>query len=245
VASGSADGTALVLIYRPDDLIAEACSRVTRNLTLAEWKQYIGDALPYQAVCSNLLVDLEYIKAIAVDALSNTDDPNRVKTALDKVQAVLIQEAGLVPDPVTESFSIVSTAVSSFAQKISSRPTAGEIKRTLDLLEQARQMKLTIDDQLPLTELCWFGSINGYAKQALQYCEAAVKLAPDSAGIRDSRGLARALTGDYQGAILDFQYFVDQYGNNDLVDQRKLWIDQLKKGINPFTPDILESLKQQ
>jgi len=28
-----------------------------RNLTRAEWKQYIGDALPYQAVCPNLSID--------------------------------------------------------------------------------------------------------------------------------------------------------------------------------------------
>ena len=48
-----------VWIYRPEDLIAEACSRVTRNITRAEWKQYIGDALPYQAVCPNLPIEAE------------------------------------------------------------------------------------------------------------------------------------------------------------------------------------------
>jgi hypothetical protein len=48
-----------VWVYRPDDLITEACSRATRNLTQAEWKQYIGDALPYQAVCPNLPIESE------------------------------------------------------------------------------------------------------------------------------------------------------------------------------------------
>jgi WD40 repeat protein len=63
VVSGSDDGTARVWIYRPEDLIAEACSRVTRNLTRTEWKLYIGDALPYQAVCPNLPIEAEFMSA--------------------------------------------------------------------------------------------------------------------------------------------------------------------------------------
>ena len=45
--------------FKSEDLITEACSRVTRNLTRAEWEQYIGDALPYQAVCPNLPIEAE------------------------------------------------------------------------------------------------------------------------------------------------------------------------------------------
>jgi hypothetical protein len=30
---------------------------MARNLTRAEWQQYIGDALPYQAVCAGLPVE--------------------------------------------------------------------------------------------------------------------------------------------------------------------------------------------
>lgn len=46
-------------LYKPEDLLVFACSRVTRNLTRAEWVQYIGDALPYQAVCPNLPIEPE------------------------------------------------------------------------------------------------------------------------------------------------------------------------------------------
>ncbi len=49
VASGSEDGTGIVAVYRPEDLIANACARVTRNLTRDEWAQFIGDLLSYQA----------------------------------------------------------------------------------------------------------------------------------------------------------------------------------------------------
>jgi WD40 repeat protein len=47
--------------WRPQDLIADACSRVTRNLTRQEWQQFMGNVLPYQAVCPNLPIEPEPI----------------------------------------------------------------------------------------------------------------------------------------------------------------------------------------
>jgi WD40 repeat protein len=48
-------------LFRPEDLIANACLRIPRNLTRAEWEQYIGDILPYQPICDNLPIELEEI----------------------------------------------------------------------------------------------------------------------------------------------------------------------------------------
>jgi WD40 repeat protein len=53
--------------WDPDALIAEACSSVDRNLTREEWRKYIGDALPYQAVCLNLPIQTEPTEVIIVD----------------------------------------------------------------------------------------------------------------------------------------------------------------------------------
>ena len=53
VVSGSSDDTARVWSVRPEDLIAEACARLPRNLTLEEWEEYIGDE-PYRKTCPNL-----------------------------------------------------------------------------------------------------------------------------------------------------------------------------------------------
>ena len=53
VVSGSGDKTARMHRWRPEDLIAEACSRLTRNLTKGEWRLYLGDE-PYQKTCKNL-----------------------------------------------------------------------------------------------------------------------------------------------------------------------------------------------
>jgi regulator of sirC expression with transglutaminase-like and TPR domain len=73
-------------------------------------------------------------------------------------------------------------------------------------------------------------------------CEKAVALAPEDGEIRDSRGVARALTGDKQGAIEDFQAFIKRSDNNELKAQRQGWIDALKAGKNPLTPDEMKSL---
>lgn len=36
----------------------DACDHLNRNLTLAEWQQYIGEIIPYQAVCPNLPIEV-------------------------------------------------------------------------------------------------------------------------------------------------------------------------------------------
>jgi WD40 repeat protein len=57
VASSSGDGAVRIWHWQPEYLIADACSHATRNLTRSEWEQYIGDALPYEAVCPNLPIE--------------------------------------------------------------------------------------------------------------------------------------------------------------------------------------------
>jgi WD40 repeat protein len=59
VVSASVDSTVRVWIWQSNDLIADACSRVTRNPTRFEWQKYFGDALHYQAICPNLPIEPE------------------------------------------------------------------------------------------------------------------------------------------------------------------------------------------
>ncbi|WP_306558131.1 tetratricopeptide repeat protein [Nostoc sp. 'Peltigera malacea cyanobiont' DB3992] len=63
--------------------------------------------------------------------------------------------------------------------------------------------------------LCWGGSLQKQAADVLPACDKAVALAPEDSRIRDSRGLARALTGDTQGAIEDFEAYIAQAQNKD------------------------------
>jgi hypothetical protein len=96
--------------------------------------------------------------------------------------------------------------------------------------------------------LCWSGALYGYAAQVLDACETAVRMAPESGGIRDSRGLAYALTGNIAGAIEDFEFFItwsEETGRGRNIDWRKEWVAALKANQNPFDAAMLEQLRNE
>lgn len=95
-------------------------------------------------------------------------------------------------------------------------------------------------------QICFFGAIQGISSEVLPTCEASVDSAPHHGGYRDSRGLARALTGDTTGAIEDFQAYIAWSGSPPRrKQQRQEWINALQKGENPFTEDLLKELQEQ
>ena len=56
----SAESTATIIWeWQAEDLISNACQHMPRNFTRAEWEKYIGNILPYQAVCENLSIEPE------------------------------------------------------------------------------------------------------------------------------------------------------------------------------------------
>jgi len=238
VVSGSGDKTARVWIWQPGDLIANACAHLPRNLTSAEWKQYVSDALSYQVICPNLPIHPTVLADIAQQTLSDSNDPNRVQTAINKVSDFL-KENSNSDNPVEDANQIVKDVIEEQISDLA----AGNLRPSLSLLEDAKKIGLEIEDALKLNNICWFGSIYGYATDVLEYCEQAVILAPENQNIRDSRGLARALTGNIEGAISDFQYFIEHSTSNDLIQERQQWIADLRAGKNPFTPEELEKLK--
>jgi regulator of sirC expression with transglutaminase-like and TPR domain len=77
----------------------------------------------------------------------------------------------------------------------------------------------------------------------LYACENAVKLIPNHGVMHDSRGLARALTGNPKGAIEDFEAYLKWSIKDDAKGKRQKWIEALRKGENPFTQKELDSLK--
>lgn len=91
--------------------------------------------------------------------------------------------------------------------------------------------------------VCWYGAIWGYADDVIQACDQLVRLAPDRPGAHDARGLARALTGDYTGAIEDFRTVIDLTGDARTARERREWIAELEAGRNPITPAFLETLR--
>ena len=91
--------------------------------------------------------------------------------------------------------------------------------------------------------LCRQGSLRKQANLVIFACEKAVKLQPDSGSIRDSRGLARAITGDNQGAIADFKAYIATVDDKDTKARRQRWVKELRAGKNPFTDAELEKLR--
>ena len=55
LASGSGDQTIFVWIARTEILAEKICQQVWRNLTLDEWRQFVGEDFPYERTCPGLL----------------------------------------------------------------------------------------------------------------------------------------------------------------------------------------------
>ncbi|MCS6791263.1 MAG: hypothetical protein N3E45_03150 [Oscillatoriaceae bacterium SKW80] len=121
----------------------------------------------------------------------------------------------------------------------------GEVKRALAVYNEARvisENSLMEVSASAWNTLCWFGSLWGHALEVMDACNRAVAGDPESEEFRDSRGLARALVGDINGAIEDFQAFVDATDDEERKYQRQNWINILRAGDNPFTPEVIRQL---
>ncbi len=111
-----------------------------------------------------------------------------------------------------------------------------------------RAVTLDPDNAVRHNRLCWYGSLAGYVAEVMGSCNRVVELEPEHGGYRDSRGLARALTGDYVGASDDFEFFVNWLQENDRYEEggqkRETWIKMLSEGKNPFSTTVLRDLRQ-
>jgi len=96
-------------------------------------------------------------------------------------------------------------------------------------------------------KLCWYGAIGGHPTQVLDACEKGVGAAPIEQRwkYQDSRGLVRALTGNREGAIENFEFVINKTGDEKLKKQRQAWVQALRAGQNPFTKEELATLKDQ
>ncbi|MEQ8466956.1 nSTAND1 domain-containing NTPase [Coleofasciculus sp. E1-EBD-02] len=119
----------------------------------------------------------------------------------------------------------------------------GEVKEAIASYAQAQKLDPTLEISAnSWNQLCWFGSLHQQATQVMDACEKAVTLEPEDGDIRNSRGLARALTGNTAGAIEDFQAYIEWTKDDNHKAQRQRWINELRAGKNPFTPEELERL---
>jgi TonB family protein len=91
--------------------------------------------------------------------------------------------------------------------------------------------------------LCWYGSLWEQAAEVLWTCDHVVAVAPNQARARVARGIARALTGDTQGAIDDLSAAANWTMSDQERSERLAWVASLRAGQNPFTVGVLASLR--
>ncbi|BAZ21154.1 WD-40 repeat-containing protein [Kalymmatonema gypsitolerans NIES-4073] len=122
----------------------------------------------------------------------------------------------------------------------------GKVKEAIAAYKKAQKLdpKVEIDAE-SWNSLCWDGSLHRRAADVMFACEKAVQLAPDYVYARGSRGLARALTGNTQGAIEDFEAFIAQTDDKEWKAIEQGWVKDLRAGKNPFTDEELKSLLNQ
>lgn len=117
------------------------------------------------------------------------------------------------------------------------------------MADYAKAVELNPNYVLSWNSLCRVNSLVGSPAKGMDACERAVELAPDEGAVHDSRGLARALTGDYPRAVEDFKLFVEWSKQNELYEpygrKREAWIAELEAGRNPFDEATLEELQKE
>ena len=234
---------AYLSLWRAEDLITAACARVPRNLTYEEWAGHMVTDL-YRRTCT----DHPTHPTVTEKAAQLARD--RDFAAADRIFAHLKK---LGQGSEAEARSLASFLL---ATKGKDQANRGRIDDALTAFADARRISAAAE--IPahfLNQLCWNGALAGRAADVLKACEEAAARAPDNGSIRDSRGLARPLTGDYQGAINDFEFFLEWLKANEekgfrspstkTIHERETWIAQLKEGRNPFDQATLKNLRRE
>jgi WD40 repeat protein len=133
------------------------------------------------------------------------------------------------------------------AQEGSVENAVMEFAKSVQVLAQDKDLYSTLDmSAKDWNAVCWYGSLSGFGPEVITACEKAVELEEGNGGYQDSRGVARALTGDVEGAIEDFKFYVQWAPGagrpQSWIDQRVSWIQELEQGRIPFDGPMLKSL---
>jgi len=92
------------------------------------------------------------------------------------------------------------------------------------------------------TTQCRSAVLHGHPAEVLWACDRGVELARRYPGLLVSRALARALTGELAGALADLE---EAPAAGWMEDRARTagGIEALRRGENPFTPEVLGSLR--
>ncbi|MEB3886847.1 AAA-like domain-containing protein [Lyngbya sp. CCY1209] len=273
IASASADNTVKLWTVDLDDLMAQACQVVgdylknNPNVTDEE-RRYCGvDAsatarfLQGEQLAAEAQIDeavSRFQQAVKLDPNFRSSsaqilvkrgeflarDEERVNRAILAFQNAVKLDSDLKFDPDNKARAIASIFEGRDLAE------AGKIDEAIAKFKDAQ--KLDADVKISAWSwnvLCRYGGLNRQAEKVMFACDKAVEIEPKNGRIREIRGLAMALTGDFDGAIEDLEMAYSEWeewmGDENEKAKRKAWIDTLKKGESPFTDEVLEQLKNQ
>lgn len=115
--------------------------------------------------------------------------------------------------------------------------TAGDREAARAQVQDLLAGALASDSAMELNNLCWAGSLAGFAASMMPACEKAVKLAPKSFAYLDSRAVARILAGDLPGAAIDLRAAL-RLSKGEMSERfrstRQSWLASLERGESPF-----------
>jgi tetratricopeptide (TPR) repeat protein len=251
IVSGSSDNT--IRLWRGitwHDWLGVACNRlidhpilVDPKTTLPEYSEMIEVAKGAGETCQKLAWNPAQNAHFLVNQGRAIARGGDFKGAIAKFQDARKLSPSLDIPSETE---VAWWEADSLVEKGEQLITEGKFKEALAAYQKAQTLKPTRKlDAASWNNLCWFGSLHGQAAEVMFACENAVTLAPKNGDVRDSRGIARALTGNTAGAIEDFQLYIKLSDSDERKKQRQGWIKDLKAGKNPFTKEEIERLLQE
>ncbi|BAY29316.1 WD-40 repeat-containing protein [Nostoc carneum NIES-2107] len=163
-----------------------------------------------------------------------------IKTAEANFNQARKFDSNIVIPSTTEVRQLAASALITQGEKL---VKDGKVKEALaayvDAQKFAPNLKISADSW---NKLCLDGSLRGYAADVMFACNKAVALEPENIYIRASRGLGRALTGNTQGAIEDFEAYIKSTDNKQDKAQMQSWVNALRAGKNPFTEEEKQRL---
>ncbi|MGH8475475.1 MAG: hypothetical protein ACRER2_06840 [Methylococcales bacterium] len=238
IATASDDNTARLWYWQPEDLINQLCERMFHNLSWDQWQKYLEDE-PYRKTCPFLPVHPDFREPF-----------QRLLDQGKKAEAAEMFEQLNAADPALQlnlEKEQQKWAASKRLAEVEQLLEDYKITEALAAFDEVQQMDAAMITATQWKNLYWNGALMNFAQQVLPACEKVVAdiKTQDLWMYRDSRGLARALTGNTQGAIEDFEYFIEKTDNEADKKLRQAWITALRAGQNPFTNEVLESLRAQ
>jgi WD40 repeat protein len=248
IVSGDVDGTIRLWHGNWQAWLDVACNRliahrilVIPETQLGEDSEMIEVAQDARKICQNSVWNKTQIAQFLVNqgsAIARTGDIEGASAKFQRAQK-------LAPNiNVPTEAQVRGWAAEGWVNKGVKLVREGEVKEALAAYNKAQAIDSTWKiSAYSWNTLCRNGSLHGEAAKVMQACEKAVTLAPTNEEFRDSRGIARALTGHEPGAIEDFQAFIKSTDSEQWKKQRQGWIDALKAGKNPFTQQEIEKLK--